>query len=105
MPVNQQPEALGLAKRLERYAAMVSRVDAEAAAAELLRLYEDNRRLINTLNHVSEVRSLLVEQRDELLEALAGLVGCIDHGSENLTAKLDAARAAIAKATGDTLCQ
>ena len=39
-------------------------------------------------------------ERDELLEALARLVGCIDHGSENPTEKLDAARAAIAKAIG-----
>lgn len=42
----------------------------------------------------------LKSQRDELLEAIAGLVGCIDHGSENPTEKLDAARAAIAKAIG-----
>ena len=38
--------------------------------------------------------------RDALLEALAGLVGCIDHGSKNPTEKLDAARAAITKAIG-----
>ena len=42
----------------------------------------------------------LKSQRDELLEAIAGLVGCIDHGSENPTEKLDSARAAIAKAIG-----
>ena len=41
-----------------------------------------------------------IAERDELLEAIAGLVGCIDHGSENPTEKLDAARAAIAKAIG-----
>ena len=47
-----------------------------------------------------ETEAKLISQRDELLEAIAGLVGCIDHGSENPTEKLDAARAAIAKATG-----
>ena len=51
------------------------------AAAELRRLH--------ALNH-------------ELLEALSGLVGCIDHGSQNPTQKLEVARTAIAKATGET---
>lgn len=42
----------------------------------------------------------LIAAAPELLESLVGLVGCIDHGSENPTEKLDAARAAIAKAIG-----
>lgn len=42
----------------------------------------------------------LIAAAPELLEALAKLIGCIDHGSDDPTATLDAARAAIAKATG-----
>ena len=36
----------------------------------------------------------------ELLDALAQLVGCIDHGSHDPSSALEAARAAIAKAVG-----
>lgn len=34
----------------------------------------------------------------KLVGALAGLIGCIDHGSENPSEKLDAARAALSEA-------
>ena len=47
-----------------------------------------------------EANARLIAAAPELLESLVGLVGCIDHGSENPTEKLDAARAAIAKAIG-----
>lgn len=42
----------------------------------------------------------LIAAAPELLEALTRLVGYIGYGSENPTEKLDAARAAIAKAIG-----
>lgn len=69
----EKSEAIRLADWCEANSSGIYRPSAEAAA-ELRRLHDDNRRLVNTLNHVSEVRSLLVEQRDELLEALKGFV-------------------------------
>lgn len=48
----------------------------------------------------TDANARLIAAAPDLLEAIAGLVGCIDHGSENPTEKLDAARAAIAKAIG-----
>lgn len=52
-------------------------------------------------NKMEELRAnaKLIAAAPDLLEALCGLVGCIDHGSDNPEQKLKKARAAIAKAT------
>ena len=57
--------------------------------------------LIDTARSQEEdkANARLIAAAPDLLEAIAGLVGCIDHGSESPTEKLDAARAAIAKAS------
>jgi hypothetical protein len=52
------------------------------------------------LNGVLGPNAALIAAAPDLLEALAALLGCIDHGSDNPTLKLDAARAAIRKARG-----
>ena len=95
----KQPEALLLAALLD---ATYFSENTHPAAAELRRLYDENRRLVNTLNRVSEVRSLLVEQRDELLEALQNMSDLYDtdEGCRSLPQYV-AARAAIANATGE----
>jgi len=93
MVSNKQPEALRLARELEGVYP-VNIQDQEAAAAELRRLHAAN---LDCMEWYKAVKS----EREELLEAIAGLVGCIDHGSENPTEKLDAARATIAKAIGE----
>ena len=76
----QQPEALRLATVLENKLGGAADEDIEAAAAKLRRLH--------TINA-------------QLLEALARLVGCIDHGSDDPSSILDVARAAIAAAKGE----
>ena len=84
MTTDKHSNALYLAGELEKIITISLRRDLEPtlqAAYELRRLYYAN---------------------NELLEALSGLVGCIDHGSQNPTQKLEVARAAIAKATGET---
>ena len=80
MTTDVVPKALILAALLAS-GKQLSFIHHADAAAELRRLH--------ALNH-------------ELLEALSGLVGCIDHGSQNPTQKLEVARTAIAKATGET---
>ena len=82
MPVNQQPEAyaLILADTLDLLALQT---ELRKAAAELRRLHSLN---------------------VELLEALKGLLDVTDF-HELYGKKTEAARAAIAKATGDQPCQ
>lgn len=55
----------------------------------------------HSLNKCGQANARLIAAAPELLDALAGLIGCIDHGSDDPGARLDAARAAIAKATGE----
>jgi len=103
----QQPEALRIADLLEVFG---TNELAKKTAAELRRLHVENEAQKKALRayrclHAANLDCLerykaVKSERDELLEAIAGLVGCIDHGSENPTEKLDAARAAIAKAIG-----
>ena len=80
--MNTQPEALRLADELcvpiPHFEAPTS-LEA-AAAVELRRLHAVNTELVNVL---------------------ARLVGCIDHGSNDPSSILDEARAAIARATGE----
>ena len=80
--MSQQPEALRLADILaeQLFAERTGNNYGKEAAAELRRLYEENA---------------------QLLEALARLVGCIDHGSSDPSSTLDVARAAIAAAKGE----
>lgn len=79
---------------------------------EITRLRDENRRLISTLNRVAEVRSQLVAQRDELLEALRitaqalawlhwGECRGFHDGLEQPNDALSIARMAIEKATGE----
>lgn len=65
------------------------------------RLIEWQARSVSVSVEERDANARLIAAAPELLEALAALIGCIDHGSDNPTLKLDAARAAIAKATGE----
>ncbi|MBV7502068.1 hypothetical protein [Achromobacter sp. ACM05] len=66
--------------------------------------HQDHGRVCTWPNHAQvwnwEANARLIAAAPDLLDALAALIGCIDHGSDDPASKLDAARAAIAKATG-----
>ena len=109
---NKQPEALRLADLIERYNSGVhSQAIVEdycKAAAELRRLHAENDDFRATIDYltcenaeqIGEIVALK-EQRDELLEALRGLLAAVQHSvCENSGPAQDAARAAISKAGG-----
>lgn len=113
----QQPEALQLAELLEQGRHLIL-VERKNAGAELRRLShvetEYRERILRLESALARANSqaaanldcmewykAVKSERDELLDVIAGLVGCVDHGSENPTEKLDAARKAIFKATGE----
>ena len=102
--VNKQPEALRLADLLEDSHLPVH----HKAAAELRRLHAENSNFRATCDHLTRENAeqigeivALKEQRDELLEALKGVIEVADF-HELYGRRTDAARAAIAKATGET---
>ena len=97
----KQPEALRLADAIGgwHFPAHPSIADCDAAAAELRRLHDENRRLVNTLNRVSEVRGLLAKQNSELLAVITDAADALAIlQPESLV--LTQARAAIAKVEG-----
>lgn len=114
---DQQPEALRLADWLALHA--IDGIERKAAA-ELRRLHAENDDFRATCDHLTRENAgqigeivALKEQRDELLEALrmnAQSLAWLAHGKcrgfhPGLPAadkSLDAARSAIAKATGET---
>ena len=79
-----------------------------ACARELRRLHAENEDFRSTCEHLIRENAeqigeivALKEQRDELLEALKGVIEVADF-HELYGRRTDAARAAIAKATGET---
>lgn len=110
MTVDKQPRALYLADVL----AAGFECDQEwyeiESAKELRRLYAENEDFRATIDHLTRENAeqigeivVLKEQRDELLEALRNLADLYDtdEGCRSLPEYI-AARAAIAKATGET---
>lgn len=105
--VEKQPEALRLADELESEGDSWFRERDAEAAAELRRLHAENEDYGATCDHLIRENAehigeivALKEQRDELLEALKAVTTADDvvfYGSA-----LHNARAAIAKATGET---
>lgn len=106
--VNKQPEALRLADCLERDAAMVARVDAEQAAAELRRMHAENDDFRATCDHLTRENAgqigeivALKEQRDELLEAMERIAVAAEATVCNVKWVARHCRSAIAKAEGE----
>ena len=106
--VNVQPEALRLADALEVFG--TSDDDQLKAAAELRRLHADlndvqdqRRAAFRMIERLNDELGRVCEQRDELLEGLRNLADLYDtdEGCRSLPEYI-AARAAIAKATGET---
>ena len=102
---DRQPEALRLADLID--ANLAGAGDAEISA-ELRRLYAENDDFRATCDHLTRENAeqigeivALKEQRDELLEALIDMVDYYGTASANVQ-QLDAAKSAIAKATGET---
>ena len=89
MTVDKQPRALYLAKELRRLHA--ENEDYGVTCDHLIR---------ENAEHIGEIVALK-EQRDELLEALIDMVDYYGTASANVQ-QLDAAKSAIAKATGET---
>ena len=105
MTDEQQPEALRLAGILGNH---YFYSDTNEAAAELRRLHAENEDYGATIDYltcenaeqIGEIVALK-GQRDELLEALRGLLAAVQHSvCENSGPAQDAARAAISKAGG-----
>ena len=105
MTNEQQPEALRLADLID--ANLAGAGDAEISS-ELRRLHAENADYGATIDYltcenaeqIGEIVALK-EQRDELLEALRGLLAAVQHSvCENSGPAQDAARAAISKAGG-----
>lgn len=106
--VNQQPEALRLADELESEGDSWFRERDAEAAAELRRLHAENEDYANTIDGLiisscDDVARIvaLEDLRDELLEALKGVIEVADL-HQLYGRRTDAARTAIAKATGET---
>ena len=108
MTVDKQPRALYLADVL----AAGFECDQEwyeiESAKELRRLHAENEDYGATCDHLIRENAehigkivALKEQRDELLEALIDMVDYYGTASANVQ-QLDAAKSAIAKATGET---
>lgn len=106
--MSEQPEALRLATVLENKLGGAADEDIEQAAAELRRLHEEVQAewRINGMSAERELK-LLTEKR-ELLEVLKFIAGHDLNGADDRVARLIAdfmierARAAIAKAEGET---
>ena len=102
---DKQPEALRLADLID--ANLAGAGDAEISS-ELRRLHEQNADYANTIDGLiisscDDVARIvaLEDLRDELLEALRGLLAAVQHSvCENSGPAQDAARAAISKAGG-----
>ena len=100
-----QPEALRLAEIFEAH---YFYSDTNEAAAELRRLHAENEDFRATIDYLTRENAeqigeivALKERRDELLEALRGLLAAVQHSvCENSGPAQDAARAAISKAEG-----
>ena len=112
MTIDKQPEALRLADKLDAEIVRAVQVDVmhNDAANELRRLHAENEDYGATCDHLIRENAehigeivALKEQRDELLEALRNLADLYDtdEGCRSLPEYI-AARAAIAKATGET---
>lgn len=106
MTVDKQPRALYLADVLDLLA--MDMKTPRQAAAELRRLHAENEDYGATCDHLTRENAehigeivALKEQRDELLEALIDMVDYYGTASANVQ-QLDAAKSAIAKATGET---
>lgn len=105
--IDKQPEALRLADRLTPadYYEFDASLHCPQAAAELRRLHAENEDFRATCDHLTRENAeqigeivALKEQRDELLEALQSYMA----GIEAMGWNTDKAKAAIAKATGET---
>ena len=97
------PRALALADQCDHEDAFEV-----ACARELRRLHAENEDFRATCDHLTSENAghvgeivALKEQRDELLEALIDMVDYYGTASANVQ-QLDAAKSAIAKATGET---
>lgn len=94
------PRALVLADALEKDKWHVLAVTLQEAAEELRRLHSENvQNAVDFVEHQRELSKAL-DQRDELLVALEGLVNALDSCIELTPELIRAARAAIAKVEG-----
>ena len=110
MTIDKQPRALRLANDLESIfiSEEITASKAKVIAAELRRMHTENEDYGATIDHLTRETAeqigeivALKEQRDELLEALINMVDYYGTASANVQ-QLDAAKSAIAKATGET---